>query len=72
MFQFEPVTLPPGAETLRAEVRQFIESELPDSYLRNSDFNAGDSAELSKKLGQQGWIGMTWPKQYGGGERSFL
>jgi len=72
MFQFEPVSLPPEAEALRLEVRRFIEAELPADYLRNSDFNAGDSAELSRKLGQQGWIGMTWPKQYGGGERSFL
>tara|TARA_R110002073_G_scaffold2257_7_gene15524 strand:- start:12760 stop:13887 length:1128 start_codon:yes stop_codon:yes gene_type:complete len=72
MFQFEPVSLPPEAEALRLEVRRFIEAELPPDYLRNSDFNAGESAELSRKLGQQGWIGMTWPKQYGGGERSFL
>lgn len=72
MFQFEPVSLPPEAEALRLEVRRFIEAELPADYLRNSDFNAGESAELSRKLGQQGWIGMTWPKQYGGSERSFL
>ncbi|MFT5013971.1 MAG: acyl-CoA dehydrogenase [Planctomycetaceae bacterium] len=72
MFQFEPVSLPPEAEALRLEVRRFIEAELPVDYLRNSDFNAGESADLSRKLGQQGWIGMTWPKQYGGAERSFL
>jgi acyl-CoA dehydrogenase len=72
MFQFEPVSLPPEAEALRLEVRRFIEAELPVDYLRNSDFNAGESADLSLKLGQQGWIGMTWPKQYGGAERSFL
>ena len=72
MFQFEPVALPPEAEALRTEVREFINSELSEDYLRNSDFNAGESAELSRKLGQRGWIGMTWPKQYGGSERSFL
>jgi acyl-CoA dehydrogenase len=72
MFQFEPVSLPPEAEALRLEVRRFIEAQLPVDYLRNSDFNAGESADLSRKLGQQGWIGMTWPKQYGGAERSFL
>ena len=72
MFQFEPVSLPPEAEQLRAEVREFIESELADDYLRNSDFNTGESPELSQKLGQKGWIGMTWPRQYGGAERSFL
>lgn len=72
MFQFEPVTLPAAAEALRSEVRAFIEAELPADYLRNSDFNTGDSADLSRKLGQRGWIGITWPKAYGGGERSFL
>lgn len=72
MFQFEPVSLPPEAEVLRMEVREFINAELSDDYLRNSDFNAGESAELSRKLGERGWIGMTWPKQYGGSERSFL
>lgn len=72
MFQFEPVSLPPEAEQLRLEVREFIEAEMPKEYLRNSDFNTGDSVELSQKLGAKGWIGMTWPKKYGGAERSFL
>ena len=30
------------------------------------------SAELSRRIGARGWIGMTWPKKYGGHERSFL
>src|SRR3546814_12072184 len=28
----------------------------------------GVSPAFSRKLGQQGWIGMTWPKRYGGHE----
>lgn len=72
MFQFEPVQLPPEAEELRQEVRAFLATEFPSDYLPNSDFNTGESPELSQKIGQKGWIGMTWPKQYGGGERSFL
>ena len=71
-LQFEPVKLPQSSVALRAEVRAFVEGELADDYLRNSDFNAGESAEFSQRLGQRGWIGMTWPKQYGGAERSFL
>ena len=27
---------------------------------------------LSRRIGAKGWIGMTWPKKYGGRERSFL
>jgi len=30
------------------------------------------SAEFSRALGQQGWLGLTWPKAYGGQERSAL
>ena len=29
-------------------------------------------AKFSRKVGARGWIGMTWPKQYGGHERSHL
>ena len=75
MFQgltFEPFQLPQEAEALRAEVRDFLAGSLDPDVLPNSDFNAGDSAEFSKSLGGRGWIGMTWPKQYGGAERSFL
>lgn len=71
-LDFEPARLPPEAEALRAEVRDFVERELPGDYLRNSDFNEGHAVEFSRKLGMRGWIGMTWPKQYGGGERSFF
>jgi alkylation response protein AidB-like acyl-CoA dehydrogenase len=69
---FEPVELPASADQLRAEVRAFLAQALDPAVLPNSDFNAGESAEFSNKLGQQGWIGMTWPKKYGGGDRSFL
>ena len=75
MFQgltFEPYQLPPETEALRVEVRDFLSEAIPTGFMPNSDFNAGDSAEFSKSLGGRGWIGMTWPKQYGGAERSFL
>ncbi|MDA0978418.1 MAG: acyl-CoA dehydrogenase family protein, partial [Proteobacteria bacterium] len=75
MFQgltFEPFQLPDEAEAIRGEVRAFLDRELDPGSLPNSDFNAGDSAAFSKKLAEQGWLGMTWPKEYGGGGRSFL
>ena len=75
MFQgltFEPSHLPAEAEAIRSEVRQFLADVLDPEVLPNSDFNAGASAEFSRKLAGKGWIGMTWPKQYGGGEKSFL
>ena len=73
MFQglsFEAIQLPEAAEQLRQEVRDFLETET--QWFPNSDFNAGESAEFSQRLASRGWIGMTWPRQYGGAERSFL
>ena len=73
MFQglnFEPVVLPETADALRKEVRAFLDEET--GWFPNSDFNTGASAEFSQRLAKRGWVGMTWPKKYGGGERSFL
>ncbi|MCA9730439.1 MAG: acyl-CoA dehydrogenase family protein, partial [Candidatus Eisenbacteria bacterium] len=33
---------------------------------------SGFDADFSRKMGQHGWIGMTWPKQYGGHARTSL
>ncbi len=58
---------------LRAEVRSFLAD-----YARQHgkhDWIAswmGHSPQFSKALGERGWIGMTWPKKYGGAERTFL
>jgi acyl-CoA dehydrogenase len=72
-FRFDPVELPPECEALRAEVRGFIAWELAAGlWVPNSDFGSRRSAAFSRRLGARGWIGMTWPKRYGGGERSML
>jgi acyl-CoA dehydrogenase len=73
MFQgmnFEPATLPGEFDGLRQEVRSFLAEET--DWSPNSDFNTGASPDFSRRLAKKGWIGMTWPKVYGGGERSFL
>ena len=73
MFQgmnFAPAQLPGELEVLRTEVREFLNAET--DWHPNSDFNAGASPEFSKRFAAKGWIGMTWPKEYGGGGRSFL
>ena len=70
---FDPCDLPPETETLRQDVRAFLTDALADyspAQLAKSWF-ACDPA-FSRKVGGQGWLGMTWPKQYGGGERSAL
>ncbi|OWK29299.1 acyl-CoA dehydrogenase family protein [Sphingomonas dokdonensis] len=60
-----------GAEALRHEVRDFLANVLVDrSSLRRADSWNGFDRDFSRKLGQRGWLGMTWPKKYGGHERS--
>src|SRR3974390_3188410 len=71
---FDQVRLPPECEELRKQVRAFIAEEVAAGTFgldRPCDVNSYDRA-FSKKVGARGWIGMTWPKKYGGHERSFL
>jgi Acyl-CoA dehydrogenase, N-terminal domain/Acyl-CoA dehydrogenase, middle domain/Acyl-CoA dehydrogenase, C-terminal domain len=73
VFAFPKPPASPAAEALRAELREFLQSEIADRTPREraESWNGHDSA-FSRKVGERGWIGMTWPKQYGGHERSAL
>ena len=72
-FHFKLGQLPPEAEALREEVREFINQQLDGfpAVTRSQTWSGGD-AEFSRLMGKKGWIGMTWPKQYGAAERSAL
>jgi alkylation response protein AidB-like acyl-CoA dehydrogenase len=67
-FRFDPVELPPAALSLRAEVRDF----LAEQKHRMKGMHGTFDREFSRMVGAKGWLGMTWPKQYGGHERSSL
>jgi len=73
-MQFDPIRLPPHAQQLRGEVRAFIKEQLDAGAFDPNRIAAyaGYNPEFSRQVGAKGWIGMTWPKQYGGHERSFL
>jgi alkylation response protein AidB-like acyl-CoA dehydrogenase len=72
-FRFDPIELPPECETLRREVRGFVAEELAAGHWRaGGDFGSRHDPGFSARLGARGWIGMTWPKRYGGHERSAL
>ena len=63
--------IPAEDEALRAEVRAFLAQAicgLPP-HVRARSWG-GYSAELSRQLGEKGWIGVTLPREYGGGGRS--
>jgi alkylation response protein AidB-like acyl-CoA dehydrogenase len=59
---------------LRQEVCSFLENELArglwkpacDAWIQAYD------PEFTKRVAQKGWIGLTWPKEYGGQERSSI
>lgn len=73
-IRFDQKRLPPECEALRDELRAFLADEIdrgtfdPGLGLKQSDFDR----DFSKRVGAKGWIGMTWPKEFGGQERSHL
>ncbi len=70
---FAPPPPSPEAETLRQEVRAFLAETLADrTPSQRAERWSGHDAAFSRKVGAKGWIGMTWPKRYGGHERSAL
>lgn len=72
MLQFDRISLPEDTDRLRAEVRDFLAASAEHLARPNADFTTGHDPAFSRRLGERGWIGMTWPKRYGGGERSFF
>src|SRR5580692_7374402 len=72
-FRFSHSRMPANVAGLRAEVRPFIAAELGRiPAARRANCWARFDAAFSRKLGQRGWIGMNFPKRYGGHERSLL
>lgn len=68
------IRLPEELDSLRDEVRSFLTAEagagrfVPhcDAWLTEAD------REFSRSLGARGWLGMTFPRQYGGTEAGAL
>jgi alkylation response protein AidB-like acyl-CoA dehydrogenase len=54
-------------------VRVFLGQEIADRTPQERGRSwGGFDPEFSRKMGARGWIGMTWPKRYGGHERTAL
>jgi acyl-CoA dehydrogenase len=73
-LRFDQIRLPPACDKLREEVRAFIAEEVAAGTFVPDRPGHGDTHNraFSKRVGAKGWIGMTWPKKYGGHERNFL
>ena len=71
-LNFSPVLTGEKEAVLRNQVRSFLKNY--------GDFNVSNiidswsicDPELSRALAAKGWLGMTWPTEYGGGGRSYL
>ena len=72
-FRFEALSLPPEAQAMREKVRAFLEDERAHNRFaaHRSSWSTFDP-EFSRRAAAAGFVGMTWPKAYGGGEHSNL
>jgi acyl-CoA dehydrogenase len=63
--------IPPEDEALRPQVRAFLEQALRDvpADVRSRSW-LGFDRSFSRAMARQGWIGLTLPREYGGGGRS--
>ncbi|MEO0441212.1 MAG: acyl-CoA dehydrogenase family protein [Pseudomonadota bacterium] len=73
-FNFPVVQPDPALEDLRSELQAFLREEREAGNFRPEPecWMASADPEFSKKMGQRGWIGLTWSTQYGGQGKSAL
>ena len=69
MLDFE---LSPELQELQIRARKVAAEGVADYGMHTDSWINGYSKEFSKRLAEEGWIGMTWPVEYGGGGQSNL
>ncbi len=59
-------------DKFRQEVRDFLEGEIKQGLFQPAcdGWIQGFSPAFTKKVAEKGWIGLNWPKEYGGQGRS--
>jgi alkylation response protein AidB-like acyl-CoA dehydrogenase len=72
-LRFARAILPPSCEQVRQQIRAFLREHLParSAAQRALSWTAFD-AEFSRQLGGHGFLGMTFPRAYGGHDKSAL
>lgn len=73
-LQLDPAALPPAAQAMRERVRRFLDEAARDGVFvpHAPDTGGGHSPEFSRRCGEAGLIGMTWPRALGGHGLSHL
>lgn len=69
MLDFE---LSPELQELQIRARKVAAEGVADYGMHTDSWINGYSKEFSKRLAEEGWIGMTWPVEHGGGGQSNL
>jgi alkylation response protein AidB-like acyl-CoA dehydrogenase len=70
-LQFEFTELNDAELALQADVREFLATTLPRGSFEPGLGMAGrKDPAFSQRLAARGWVGMSLPKEYGGGDRS--
>lgn len=72
--EFPEYDLGEAGNAFRREVRAWLAQHWPaqrrDAYEAADTTHRDFDAQFARELGQTGWLGLTWPKQFGGMERS--
>lgn len=70
-MRLTPTRLTDAELELQAEVREYLRTRLQlGSYPLGLGMSGAADPEFSKDLGSRGWLGMSLPREYGGGGRS--
>ncbi|HEY7135779.1 MAG TPA: acyl-CoA dehydrogenase family protein [Acidimicrobiia bacterium] len=67
------LALTPEQESLRDELRAYFAAMMTpevDEEMSRHEMGGPLSRELAQKMGADGWLGIGWPKEYGGQARS--
>ncbi|HVM54970.1 MAG TPA: acyl-CoA dehydrogenase family protein [Acidimicrobiales bacterium] len=62
----------PALDKLRREAEEVALRAAADLPVKEDSWINGYDRDFSRELGERGWLGMTWPKEYGGHERTAL
>jgi 3-oxocholest-4-en-26-oyl-CoA dehydrogenase alpha subunit len=67
-------TLTKDQERFRQEVVEFLEREIAAKTFDREEYGmaGGANREFSRKMAEKKWIGLTWPKEYGGSGRGYV
>lgn len=73
LTNFKFARLPDHDEALRQPIRAFIQENTQHmTAFERARSWMGFDADFSKKLAQQGWLGLTLPQQYGGADKGYF